>query len=264
MRNLLLSLSILALTAGQGLAQASAFEPAGNYQLIVADEVDAAARIYQSQQLSAVLVVSDRLPSPVLLHARTQRVQAVPLLRLSPQAGGGIELQRGDELVSLGTFTIGDDGIVFSHGAVQGKVAAKPPVVGDTDLAGLIQHSPEYRSLADAYRPSASTIKKLREVGEGYRVQVVFGSWCHVCSVYLPRGLRVEEELAGSKIEFDYIGLETNPWQGPVVKKYEVVSLPTAIVYRGNVEVGRFFGADGWERPEDRILRAIESPTSGE
>ncbi len=107
-------------------------------------------------------------------------------------------------------------------------------------------------------------LETLRSVGPGYRVQVVFGSWCHVCSVYLPRGMRVEEELAGSGIEFDYIGLESNPWQGPVVKKYEVVSLPTAIIYRGDVEVGRFFGADGWERPESRLLRAIESDRGGD
>ena len=101
---------------------------------------------------------------------------------------------------------------------------------------------------------------KLRAVGADYHVQVVFGSWCSVCKHYLPRGLAVAEALGDAGIRFEYLGLPLeNPWQTPEVKRLEVKSLPTAIVYRGDREIGRFAGGEQWEKPEARLLEAVSS-----
>jgi hypothetical protein len=87
----------------------------------------------------------------------------------------------------------------------------------------------------------------------------VFGSWCSVCKQYLPRGLAVADALAGAPMQFEYFGLPLeDPWSTPEVKRLGVTSLPTAIVYRGDEEIGRFAGAEQWNRPEMRILEAVE------
>ena len=104
------------------------------------------------------------------------------------------------------------------------------------------------------------TTLALKGVGEGYRVRVVFGSWCHVCRNFLPRGLKLQEALEGSAIRFEYYGLPKGPWEPPhpEVRRLEVKSLPTAIVFKGDREIGRYVGGDGWQRPEARLWLAID------
>ena len=240
--------------------EASEFRLSGDYDLLVGETIDRDARLYQSQSLGAVLVVSDVLAAPLLLLPGTGNVQEVPLMRLVPRAGGGVGLLKGDELQTVGRFKITSDAISFSHGGLSLALKAKGPVVGLTSLEHLIEHSPSYRTLADAYTPDSKLVAKLKGVGEGYRVRVIFGSWCHVCKNFLPRGLKLEEALAGSAIRFEYYGLPAAPWEppDPEVRRLEVKFLPTAIVFKGDREIGRYVGGDEWQRPEARLWQAIE------
>lgn len=237
------------------------FERIGNFELVVAGAVDTEAQMYQSAVARGILVISNRLPTAVLLHPGSGGVETVPLIRLAPRPGGGIRLLRGEPLRSLGNFQVGNDGIAFRHGSISVKLRTKPPLVGESSLGELFEHSPEYKVEADAYQPDAETVARLLEVGDGYSVRVIFGSWCHVCERFLPRGLRVQEALAESRIRFEYYGLPANPWNPPhpEVSRSEVKSLPTAIVYHNGKEIGRYAGGDEWLRPEQRLWSAIRS-----
>jgi thiol-disulfide isomerase/thioredoxin len=247
----------LAAATVAGRAQAPTFVPGGDYELLVGGTLDAAARIYESPADAAMLVVSDRLPSPVLLHVRSRGVQAVPAARLH-QAGAGLSLERGDALESLGSFEVQGTEVRFAHGATSAALRPKPALVGQHTLEELYRHTPRYRVDAEAYAPDPAILTKLREAGADYRVQVVFGSWCSVCKHYLPRGLAVAQALGDAGIRFQYLGLPLeNPWQSPEVKRLEVKSLPTAIVYQGDREIGRFAGGEEWEKPEARLLETI-------
>ena len=247
--------------ASVGAQTAAEFQPVSDFDLIVGDTLDPSAQMLQTNSpTTAVLVISDQLPSPVLLTPGTSSVQAVPLLRLVPQAGGRISLLRGSELRSLGGFSVGAEGITFSHGDVRARLEQRRPVVGEATMEELFEHSQDYRLTADQYRPDADIVGLLQGVGEGYRVRVVFGSWCHVCKNFLPRGLKVQEALGDSGIEFEYYGLPRNPWDPPhpEVARLDVRSLPTAIVYQGNKEIGRYAGGDEWQRPESKLWAAIQ------
>ncbi len=241
--------------------EASEFRPSGDYDLLVGDSIDRDARMYQSQSLGAVLVVSDALSAPLLLLPGTGNVQEVPVMRLVPRNGGGVGLLKGDALRTVGKFKITPDAISFSHSGLSLALKAKGPVVGLTSLEHLFEHSPPYRTLADAYTPDSELVAKLKGVEEGYRVRVVFGSWCHVCKNFLPRGLKLQEALAGSAISFEYYGLPKGPWEPPhpEVRRLSVKSLPTAIIFKGDREIGRYAGGDEWQRPEARLWRAIDS-----
>ena len=142
---------------------------------------------------------------------------------------------------------------------VKARLEQRRPLVGETTMEELFDHSHDYRRTGDQYRPDADVVGLLQGVGEGYRVRVVFGSWCHVCTNFLPRGLKVQEALADSGIEFEYYGLPSNPWDPPhpEVARLEVRSLPTAIVYQGDKEIGRYAGGDEWQRPESKLWAAI-------
>ncbi len=234
------------------------FTPGGDLDLYVGGVLDPAARVYESPQDAVVLVVSDRLPSPVLLHVRSKGVQAVPRARLA-ETEGGLVLQRGDPLADLGSFEVVETDVKFSHGSVAAVLRPKPSLVGAHTLAELYEHTPKYKADAAAYAPDPQIVTKLRGVGGDYHVKFVFGSWCSVCKHYLPRGLAVVEALAGAPIKFEYFGLPVeDPWNTPEVKRLAVKSLPTAIVYRGDQEIGRFAGAEDFDRPEARLWDAIE------
>jgi hypothetical protein len=238
-------------------AQGPTFVPGGDYDLVVSGTVDGAARIYESAADAAVLVVSDRMPSPVLLHVRSKGVQAVPAARLR-SVGEGIEIERGDPLDDLGTFEVEGTEVHFDHGSLAVALRPKPALVGEHTLEELYGHTPKYRVDAAAYAPDPAILAKLREVGADYHVKVVFGSWCSVCKHYLPRGLAVASALGGASIRFEYLGLPLeDPWHTPEVVRLGVKSLPTAIVYRGDREIGRFAGGQEWDRPESRLWAAI-------
>ena len=181
-------------------------------------------------------------------------------MRLVPRSGGGVGLLKGDELRTVGKFKITPEAITFSHSGVSLGLKEKGSLVGETSPEHLFEHSPGYRTLADTYVPDPGLVAKLKGVGEGYRVRVVFGSWCHVCKNFLPRGLKLQEALAGSPIRFEYYGLPKGPWEPPhpEVRRLEVKSLPTAIVFKGDREIGRYVGGDGWQRPEARLWLAID------
>lgn len=251
----------LSLWTAASFAQTSnAFLPMGDFDILVGGEVDSAGHLYQNQAMAAILVVSDRLPSPVVVHARSRGVQAVPRERLSPD-GEGFTIVRGNPLASLGTFEVEGTEVVFDGGdGTQVRLRPRPPLVGPHHLNELLEHDPGYRVGAEAYEPDPAVIARLREVQGDFRVQVVFGSWCSVCKHFLPHGLRVEEEIAGSSIRFDYFGLPLdNAWEQAKVKELGVRALPTAIVYYQGKEIGRYIGAEGWERPESRLLELVSS-----
>jgi len=249
------------LAAGFALAETpgSLFTPVGDFEVVIAGNLDTGAKVYQSLEQAVVLVVSDRLPSPVVLHVKSKRLQAVPMNRLATREMG-LEMVRGEALVDLGGFEVEGSDVVFKHGTVAGRLRPKAPLVGEHPIGEILEHSPQYRTTAARYRPDPDILAKLREVEGEYRVRVVFGSWCSVCKNYLPRGIRVEEDLASEAIRFEYFGLPLEePWEHAEVKRLKVSALPTAVIFRGDREVGRFAGAEGWQRPEVRILQAVSA-----
>jgi hypothetical protein len=249
---------VVVFVAASTVAQNVEFEQIGDYELLVGQDPERGARFYRSPQ--AVLVVSNQLPSPVLLSVKSGEAQAVPVMRLAPKPGGDVDLLRGDALAALGRYEVRDDGIYFNHGDIAAVLRLKPDLVGERVLSELLEYSVDYRRGADNYQPDPEILANLRKVGPEFHVRIVFGSWCHVCSAVLPRGLKVQEALGDTQIRFEYFGL---PGQGageqPEVKRLGVSSLPTAIVYRGDREIGRYAGAEEWTQPEARLWAAIRS-----
>jgi len=70
--------------------------------------------------------------------------------------------------------------------------------------------------------------------------------------------LKVEDQLQGSPVKFEYIGLKRPPeaWKDPEVKRLKVSGVPTGIVYRDGKEIGRITG-DIWNAPEVSLSKII-------
>jgi len=95
------------------------------------------------------------------------------------------------------------------------------------------------------------------------RVLTFFGSWCPHCSTHVPLLLKVEQGLAGGKFQFEYLGMPKGPAFGevPEGKQYKVTGVPTAILFRGDREIGRIPNS-GWSNPEVAIDLLLNGPKS--
>ena len=237
----------------QAAADLDGFEPTKDYKLVIGEELDDDAAFMLSNKAAAVLVLTEKLPTSVVLNTRTQEVQKIDMNRVQLHADGSASVPGTAILGTVTKFVPGQRGAVFSYDGVLAKVELDlpEPLVGEKKNTDIYEHSPSYKVKAGNYNPDSGLISELKAFPRDARVQVVFGSWCHVCTEYMPNLMRVEEELAGSKITFDYLGIPD--WDYPPVKRLQVTQLPTAIVYVEGKEVGRFAGGGDFRRVEKTL-----------
>lgn len=232
------------------------FEPSGDYILEIDSQEYPKAKIYQSKVAAAILIRAGALDSPVLLSPRGGTVETVSIMSLNMQPTGAIDILADAQLIPQGRFKIEGEEIVFSVDGHAARLKTKPPLTGPQDSEGMVSHSPTYRGTADAYTPDPKVLDRLRSQASPVRVKVFFGSWCPFCKQYVPRMIKVDELLQGSKVKVEYYGLPQPPFNDdPAAKAENVGGVPTGIVYVGDREVGRIQG-DQWSYPE-KAIRAL-------
>ena len=237
----------------------SGFLPVGEYLLEVDGKDQPSAQIYKSSRSATYLVISSALPSPVVIDPAVQSVVTVNMMKVAKQKDGSVSLLADAALADQGRFTIDDTDIAFSADGHQAKLKPRPPLLKQQTAQALLAYNPVYVRNAGAYSPDGSALRSLRSFGKPVRVQVFFGSWCPHCSTYVPHIIKVEEQLKGSKIQFEYYGLPQGPAMArdPEAKRLDVDQVPTGVVFVGGKEVGRIKG-DGWRTPEATLKSMLE------
>lgn len=235
------------------------FVPIDKFTFAVGGVEDPEAEIFQSQSAGAYLVVTKLVESPILIQARSADVATVNLMKVDRQSDGNLSVLADAALASLGKFTIAGEGISFSIAGDKAELRNKPWLLGEQDLAGMRAYSREYRDGAEAYQTSAPVLRQLQAESRPVEVRVFFGTWCPSCQQVLPRVLRVAQELEGSKVQLSFYGLPRGPGfsADPEVKKLDIDSVPTGVVFVDGREVGRISGS-GWKIPELAIKNAIQ------
>ncbi len=232
----------------------------GHLQLTVGDTVDPGARIYRTEGgVPRVLVESDRLPGPVLVLAGEKKARLLPGDAVGPVEGdpdaravdaGAAPIEETSIAVSRGKvrFTIGGTALVLGPGE---------PLLGEQPPEALLERIPEYRRNAARYRPSKGDLALLRRVHGQVEVLVLFGTWCPHCERFVPRLIRVVEELGEVPgLAFRFVGLPGEIERDPLAREYGIEGVPTAIVLRDGKQVGRIYGA-AWEHPEAALTTIL-------
>jgi thiol-disulfide isomerase/thioredoxin len=260
-RNLAIVTIVVVSLSGLAAAQQamSGFLPIDKFVFYLDGQEDPEAQVLQSQAAGAYLVMSTLTESPVLVQARSAAVMTVNLMKVDRQANGSVNLLTDSMLAPLGKFTIAGDGIKFGIDGRQAELRNKPWLLGEQDLDGMRGYSRDYRDGAAAYEFSEPLVRQLRAESRPVEVRVFFGSWCPHCQQVLPRVLRVAEELQGSQVGLSFYGLPQGDGfsADPEVKRFDIDSVPTAVVLVGGREVGRISGS-GWKIPELAIKNAIQ------
>ena len=265
-----LRLAVLALLAAiplgaQGVPSASPlrdFQMYSDYSLVVDGKPVPAAEIYLSEKIPALLILTSKLPSPVMLTPRTSRVESINLMKVSRQKDGSIDLFADAVVAPLGQFAMEGKNIAFTiqkeKAAQKVVLVPKPPLLGLKKNADLKAYLPEYVRGAGNYTPAAAAVADLRKRSAPARVRVFFGSWCSHCRQHVPLLLKVEDEVRNPKIQFEYYGLPTS-LKDPEAQKVGVHAVPTGIVYANGKEIGRI---DNWNNPEVALDRILAAPVA--
>lgn len=228
------------------------FKRTGDYLLMVDGKPVPSAEIYRNEDLPAYLLLSAAFPAPVLLTPRSMAVETVPLTKIVRQKDGTVALTADAEMKPQGEFKLVGDNVLFTSAGKKASLGPNPPLLGLQRAPALRNHSPEYIVSARGYAPNAKLIAALKKEAKPVKVRVFFGSWCPHCKEHLPYLMRVEDELRGSKIQFEYYGLPQRFTNEPEAKRYGVDGVPLGIVYVNGKEAGRIRGGD-WESPETRL-----------
>jgi thiol-disulfide isomerase/thioredoxin len=245
-------------TAAQGAdAVLRDFQLTGDWVLEIAGKPAKNAEIYFSQRVPAFLIVAPDLASPTLLMPRERSANTVSFMKLAKR-GSAIDLLADAEVTPVGRLTPEGDVVRFN---VDGKALVlkpRPHLLGSHDLAGMLGYSPEYRRKAEAYKPDAAALATLKAARQPVKVRVYFGTWCPFCSQHVPHLLRVAEELAGSRVSFEFYGMPQGQAfsSDPAAKRDDVHGVPTGIVYVGGKEVGRIEGGE-WAKPEQTLREIV-------
>lgn len=259
---LLLMAAAAVVVSAQPLASGvlGGFQDAG-FEMVVQGRVLPDARVLQSQQAGAILILSSELESPVLIRLREQSVETVKLMKVSEKADGTVDLLPDATLDLLGRYQVNADrsGVTFVvAGGTPAEIREKAPLLGSQDVAGMKGYDPSYGRSAAAYTPSNPILERLGKATGDVEVVIFFGTWCPACKEMVPRMLRVAEELEGSEIDFDFYGLPRGISGDPRAKDVGIDSVPTGVVLIDGKEVGRIQG-NSWKVPELALNNLLKS-----
>jgi thiol-disulfide isomerase/thioredoxin len=250
------------ITGGAAVAQdpslLKGFQPDENFVLEVNGVRDKAAEIFVQQRLPAYLVLPSQASSPVLLVPRTKQVQAVHIMKVTKRPDGYIDLAPDAIYAAKGQFTLEGTDLVFEVDGTKYALKDKPSLLGLLQAAGLKDYSDSYSSLAASYTPSADALSKLKAEKRDVQVRVYFGSWCPFCQRYVPRMVRIADELAGSssKVAIDFYGLPKDFSADSTTRTMNIRAVPTGVVFIDGKEAGRI-AADAWQAPENSLIEIL-------
>ena len=235
---------LLASAAGPTMAQEADalfrdLVPFGGLEVGSGGETLSDAEIFLAEKAGAYLILAPQLGDPLLVNVRAKQVQKVATDKLRKKDDGTLDILADATFEAVGPFQISGSQLSFT--ADEGRkitLGPKPDLIGPQPASALLGHNAAYAFGAERYPPNEGNIAALAAEEREVKVRVYFGSWCSTCSRVLPWILKVERQLEGSKIQFEYYGL-SRTMDSPVAAEAKITSVPTAVVSIGDQEIGR-------------------------
>jgi thiol-disulfide isomerase/thioredoxin len=239
------------------------FRQIGLYALEMDGKPVADAGFFHSQASGTILIQTSQLSTLVELQPRGRVLLTHTPDGFHRNRDGTLDRLPRAKPVSSATFELVDSLPRFELGGHRFVVREKEPLLGPQTAASLIEYDPTYGLRAQLYEPQDPYLDVLKQVTEPIVVRVFLGTWCTVCTELMPNVLRVDQELQGSKVRFEYYGIPRD-YDDPEVKKLGITNLPTGIVYVGGQELQRIVGYS-WRFPDMSLHNLVlrTSPPAG-
>lgn len=92
----------------------------------------------------------------------------------------------------------------------------------------------------EAYKPDTNAVAYLRRLLPGYSIVTVMGTWCEDSQNLVPKLSKVLSEVRFPAKQYAMYGVDrSKQTNGVEAKIYDIKLVPTIIVFKGQVEIGR-------------------------
>ncbi len=230
-----------------------------DYQVEIDGQVSSEARLFTTQGRPSMLLVAPELDNPLVLQIDGREVMMVD--RPAVSQGPGPEEVSLDDAAIHGPpepYAVNDDVVVLYHQGHRVAIGRKAPIIGDTTLPEILEHTPVYKLGMAAYTPSDEDVAFLHGFPLAVRIQVFFGTWCPACKQTVPRFLKSMELADNPGIQMTFTGVPTPPFADyPPAKQNGIHGVPTFIVYAGDKEVGRVSTIPGNSSVEHELVKIL-------
>lgn len=249
------------LTASLLSAQARVQPPSPNYATIPGYNLSAdgesvkSAAFHHSPGRGNVLIHDEENGIAFVVDSKQRQVSVFAADDFVRLGNGELEVVNGRSAKNVVPMRLIDRAPAFSIDGVQYKVVPKPPLLGPQTADQIIADDPHYGFAASQFLVQPNYLAQLKNVETPTRVLMFFGSWCRNCHQWLPNIIRLEQELEGSNIRFEYHGLPQG-YADPVAREHDVRSVPYGIVFQNGEEVGRVAGPS-WKFPSLALSRSL-------
>jgi len=131
-------------------------------------------------------------------------------------------------------------------------------LVGEVDPERLWRQLPAWRARRDAAEPDPKALAALRDGRAEITLTCVFGAWCHLSRESLPPLLKTVEAAGNERVRVRLIGLDDR-FQEPhdAIRRLRLVNVPTLVVERAGVEVGRVVETPATESLEGDLVAIL-------
>lgn len=131
-------------------------------------------------------------------------------------------------------------------------------LVGKTTQGSLFRDYPIFRNNYRDYTPRKDVIEKIAGIRSSVDILIFFGTWCKDSVSEVPKILRVLNAADNKNLKLALYGVDRGKKEGlGMSEKFSIQRVPTTIVLRDGVELGRIVEYPEKSNEED-LLRLLE------
>ncbi|HSQ20990.1 MAG TPA: thioredoxin family protein [Blastocatellia bacterium] len=204
--------------------------------------LDRAAQVLTSDETRRMVLISPKLERAAVLDlsGRTVTTTAKEVFRLSSDRASAQSVA-DFSVESAGNYTVFDDSdYYFTISGTRVLITGHQGLTGETDNQRLFETVPVWRYLMDGYQPDITAVAVIKSIQAETTIIVALATWCSDSKQHIPRLLKALDAAGNPHLHIKLIGIARQLREpAETIKQRKIVHVPTVIVERDGVELGR-------------------------
>jgi thiol-disulfide isomerase/thioredoxin len=259
MRRLIATILLLAVVASGGAVaqqQTMRFEPLGVFELEIEGKIIPKARLFNSKEAGALLVMTPELPYPIAVVPRNKTIQRLDPVELEEEALGSFAWTPAGKPTAVATFDLVEGKPVFQLEGKKMRLLDKPALLGPTTREEIVAYDPSFAYRTASADPPTLYLDVINDWSQNVLVKIYFSSQCPECRELLPGIFKTMDRIKNPKVKFEFYGMPLPATKDPLAVELKISGFPTGILYVDGKEVARALGPS-WRMPAMAIHNAL-------
>lgn len=207
-------------TPGPSQRQGEPFEkfaPNPQWLVKIDGQQDQSARIYLCPKPVAFVITGPQFSKPLLVWPSGRRVEVLGSEAIAVEPQGDLTLASDYKARQTVSYSIKEDGAEFDLEGRRIHIYLRPPLLKHQTAQQIQDYDDRFRQRADDYQPDWDQLSQIRSFPQPATITTYLGTSCPHCQAEVPKLMRLERELQGSKIRFTYYGMPYHPLYDPEI-----------------------------------------------